>query len=124
MYFKQIFKKFDLDSNGTIEFEEFVKMMDFMRLRTELQPIFDAFKNQASNLIDAEGLKRFMSLVQGESNITLEQCQDIINKIVPLDSRTKEHDFKIPGLDLRDFGDLMFSTKLNRAIDPNKLVVN
>lgn len=32
-YFKQIFSQFDQDKNGTIEFEEFIKMMDAMRMR-------------------------------------------------------------------------------------------
>ena len=40
-YLKEIFDKHDDDKNGTIEFEEFIKMMDSMRMRMELQPIFN-----------------------------------------------------------------------------------
>lgn len=44
-YFKKLFDQFDYDKNNTIEFEEFVKMMDQIRMRKELEPIFNQYKN-------------------------------------------------------------------------------
>ena len=44
-YFKILFDKYDEDKNGVIDLQEFVKMMDSMKQREELNELFDKLKN-------------------------------------------------------------------------------
>lgn len=59
-YLKDLFNKFDQNRNETIDYEEFVKMMDHIRQRDEVLPYFKKYKNPQSGLIHAHELKRFM----------------------------------------------------------------
>ena len=73
-YLKELFNKFDTNKNGSIDFEEFVKMMDFMRKRDEIKEVFDKYKNTESGMIHSLELLRFMKEIQKEKNITEEEC--------------------------------------------------
>ncbi len=53
--------KFDSDKSKQIEFSEFIHMMDFIRERKELDPIFDQYKNKESGLIHASDLMKFLT---------------------------------------------------------------
>lgn len=50
-YFKQLFDQFDVDRNNSIEFEEFIEMMNHIRERKELEVIFNTYKNRSTNVI-------------------------------------------------------------------------
>ena len=50
-YLKDVFAKFDANKNKSLEFEEFVQMMDHIHYRPELEPYFNKYKNNVTGLI-------------------------------------------------------------------------
>ena len=46
-------KKFDVNNDNNINFEEFKSLIDFLKKRPEIEPIFDLYKNRKTNYIHA-----------------------------------------------------------------------
>lgn len=59
-YFKALFAKFDKDKSGSIEFEEFIELMNHMRDRAELEVFFCGYRDPETNLITAKCLMDFL----------------------------------------------------------------
>ncbi|XP_067275199.1 1-phosphatidylinositol 4,5-bisphosphate phosphodiesterase eta-1 isoform X2 [Pseudorasbora parva] len=77
---KQMFQEADTDDQqGTLTFEEFTVFYKMMSLRRDLFLLLMCFSEKKDHLT-AEELGNFLRVEQKMSNVTPEQCLDIINK--------------------------------------------
>jgi len=73
------FKQFDIDGNGTLDFEEFTKLFEAIQSLPELSIVFKAACiNDKSGMV-AEELKRFLTS-SGKLNLTIFDCVKLIYK--------------------------------------------
>ncbi len=61
-YFDQMFKQFDKDNSGYIEFNEFELMLHNLRQHVELKEIFNKYKNPVSGLMTPDQVKKFLEI--------------------------------------------------------------
>lgn len=70
-YLKDLFRDFDKDKSGTIDFKEFQVMLDFLRNHKEVSKIFYKYANPKTKLMHAEEILKFCHTEQGEKDFTL-----------------------------------------------------
>jgi Ca2+-binding EF-hand superfamily protein len=110
---KATFSVFDEDRNGTIDREEFKKLLDHITERKEIKyGYFEKYKNEESNLITAEGLLKFMIEVQKDHNHSLRTCEDLLKKICHKRSNSDTH----LGMSLLMFTDFIFYSPENSCL--------
>ena len=57
-----MFKQFDSDNSGFIEFHEFELMLHNLRQHEELKEIFNQYKNPISGLMSPDQVKNFLEI--------------------------------------------------------------
>ncbi|XP_061207658.1 1-phosphatidylinositol 4,5-bisphosphate phosphodiesterase eta-2 [Neopsephotus bourkii] len=94
---KQMFKEADTDDNqGTLGFDEFCAFYKMMSTRRDLYLLMLTYSNHKDHL-DADDLRRFLETEQKMTNVTKEQCLEIINKFEPCLENKKEGALGIDG---------------------------
>ncbi|NXO04107.1 PLCH2 phosphodiesterase, partial [Rhinopomastus cyanomelas] len=94
---KQMFKEADTDDNqGTLGFDEFCAFYKMMSTRRDLYLLMLTYSNHKDHL-DTEDLRRFLEVEQKMTNVTKEQCLEIISKFEPCLENKKEGALGIDG---------------------------
>ncbi|XP_077050729.1 1-phosphatidylinositol 4,5-bisphosphate phosphodiesterase eta-1 isoform X1 [Siphateles boraxobius] len=94
---KQMFQEADTDDQqGTLTFEEFSVFYKMMSLRRDLFLLLMCFSEKKDHLT-AEELGNFLRVEQKMSNVTPEQCLDIINKFEVSDENKQNEVLGIEG---------------------------
>ncbi|XP_068096782.1 1-phosphatidylinositol 4,5-bisphosphate phosphodiesterase eta-2 isoform X3 [Hyperolius riggenbachi] len=94
---KQMFKEADTDDNqGTLGFDEFCAFYKMMSTRRDLYLLMLTYSNHKDHL-DADDLKRFLETEQKMTNVTKENCLDIVAKFEPCPENKKDGVLGIDG---------------------------
>uniref|UniRef100_A0A8C5WC21 Phosphoinositide phospholipase C n=1 Tax=Leptobrachium leishanense TaxID=445787 RepID=A0A8C5WC21_9ANUR len=95
---KQMFKEADTDDNqGTLGFDEFCAFYKMMSTRRDLYLLMLTYSNHKDHL-DSDDLKRFLEVEQKMTNVTKENCLDIVTKFEPCPENQKDGVLGIDGL--------------------------
>lgn len=73
-----------------------------------------------TGLITASEVKKFLECEQGEKNVTLEDCGQIINHLIFSDPGQSVSPMLQIGINELDFCEILFSGQLNSIINPEK----
>lgn len=76
---KQKIEEFDTDKSGYIEFDEFVELYKHLTSKPETLAIFRMHKARDENAMYAKDLLKFFKTKQRETDVTMEQCEQILN---------------------------------------------
>ena len=57
---KELFNKFDSSKNGSLEFDEFILLMDSFRIREELRPFFKKYEDPGTKAIEIPEFANFL----------------------------------------------------------------
>lgn len=94
---KQMFKEADTDDNqGMLGFDEFCTFYKMMSTRRDLYLLMLTYSNH-KDYLDADDLRRFLENEQKMTNVTKEQCLEIISKFEPCLENKKEGALGIDG---------------------------
>ncbi|XP_071882968.1 1-phosphatidylinositol 4,5-bisphosphate phosphodiesterase eta-2 isoform X3 [Anas platyrhynchos] len=94
---KQMFKEADTDDNqGMLGFDEFCTFYKMMSTRRDLYLLMLTYSNH-KDYLDADDLRRFLENEQKMTNVTKEQCLEIISKFEPCPENKKEGALGIDG---------------------------
>ncbi|NWU91318.1 PLCH2 phosphodiesterase, partial [Upupa epops] len=94
---KQMFKEADTDDNqGTLGFDEFCAFYKMMSTRRDLYLLMLTYSNH-KDYLDTDDLRRFLEIEQKMTNVTKEQCLEIISKFEPCLENKKEGALGIDG---------------------------
>ncbi|NXS58974.1 PLCH2 phosphodiesterase, partial [Brachypteracias leptosomus] len=94
---KQMFKEADTDDNqGTLGFDEFCAFYKMMSTRRDLYLLLLTYSNHKDHL-DTDDLRRFLEIEQKMTDVTKEQCLEIISKFEPCPENKKEGALGIDG---------------------------
>jgi len=124
--FNNMFKKFDTNNNGSIEFEEFVDLMKDRLYKPELEKLFkrvspgnkkiDLKKMSEMPLMEFHEIKKFLLQTQSES-LTEKQIKETLGLF--FNNKVESGQYKLSYL---TFCNLIFSTE-NSIFDPKKETV-
>ncbi|NWR79873.1 PLCH2 phosphodiesterase, partial [Centropus unirufus] len=94
---KQMFKEADTDDNqGTLGFDEFCAFYKMMSTRRDLYLLMLTYSNH-KDYLDADDLRRFLETEQKMTNVTKEQCLEIISRFEPCPENKKQGALGIDG---------------------------
>ncbi|NWS69576.1 PLCH2 phosphodiesterase, partial [Crotophaga sulcirostris] len=94
---KQMFKEADTDDNqGTLGFDEFCAFYKMMSTRRDLYLLMLTYSNH-KDYLDADDLRRFLETEQKMTNVTKENCLEIISKFEPCPENKKQGALGIDG---------------------------
>ncbi|KAM4651214.1 1-phosphatidylinositol 4,5-bisphosphate phosphodiesterase eta-2 isoform 2-T2 [Discoglossus pictus] len=95
---KQMFKEADTDDNqGTLGFDEFCAFYKMMSTRRDLYLLMLTYSNHKDHL-DSDDIKRFLEIEQKMTNVTKENCLDIVTKFEPCPENKQQGVLGIDGL--------------------------
>lgn len=112
---KNKFKEVDADGNGNLDFEEFVDFVERLKVRPEIEEIFDKFCDSKTKLMSAEQLVKFLHTIQKEASADIAHAKSIIAEF---EHKVHEKDPAPDHLKLLGFSKYLTSPKHNNLFNP------